>query len=255
MTTPVKRERRDGGLRSLVVGRQKKQSLGRNSPSNLAAAAATSGRFPTMTPTKESSETANVTSSSTKGLRMMSIKICEKVQKSGKTTCTEVAEELIQLIKKEQEAQGSGKTCDEKNVRRRTYDALNVLEAVNVIAKDSKDITWKGTPRETHNEARRLIAESDNCKKRTREKQEAIREQLTQQAAYRNLVLFNKRRDRNPLHKCDTNRIGVPLIVFSANTNAVVHCDASRDMSHVMMDVNAPFAIHDENSLLRQMGL
>lgn len=35
---------------------------------------------------------------------------------------------------------------DEKNIRRRVYDALNVLMAVGIILKDKKDIQWKGFP-------------------------------------------------------------------------------------------------------------
>ena len=35
---------------------------------------------------------------------------------------------------------------DEKNLRRRTYDALNVLAAIGVISKHKKDIQWVGWP-------------------------------------------------------------------------------------------------------------
>lgn len=35
---------------------------------------------------------------------------------------------------------------DEKNIRRRVYDALNVLLALDIIARDKKDIHWKGLP-------------------------------------------------------------------------------------------------------------
>ncbi len=35
---------------------------------------------------------------------------------------------------------------DDKNVRRRVYDALNVLMAVDILYKDKKTITWKGFP-------------------------------------------------------------------------------------------------------------
>jgi putative methionine-R-sulfoxide reductase with GAF domain len=33
---------------------------------------------------------------------------------------------------------------DEKNIRRRVYDALNVLMAMDIISKDKKEIQWKG---------------------------------------------------------------------------------------------------------------
>ena len=35
---------------------------------------------------------------------------------------------------------------DEKNIRRRVYDALNVLMAMDIIIKDKKEISWQGLP-------------------------------------------------------------------------------------------------------------
>ena len=35
---------------------------------------------------------------------------------------------------------------DEKNIRRRVYDALNVLMALEIISKDKKSISWRGFP-------------------------------------------------------------------------------------------------------------
>lgn len=35
---------------------------------------------------------------------------------------------------------------DEKNIRRRVYDALNVLMAMDVISRDKKEIRWNGLP-------------------------------------------------------------------------------------------------------------
>lgn len=35
---------------------------------------------------------------------------------------------------------------DQKNIRRRVYDALNVLMAMNIISKEKKEIKWLGLP-------------------------------------------------------------------------------------------------------------
>ena len=37
-------------------------------------------------------------------------------------------------------------TYDQKNIRRRVYDALNVLMAMDIIEKKKKDIRWIGLP-------------------------------------------------------------------------------------------------------------
>lgn len=102
-----------------------------------------------------------------KGLRHFSMKVCKKVEEKGKTTYNEVADELVEevnsvwTLKKQrlsklnlfpfiwQEAKGQpldSSNYDQKNIRRRVYDALNVLMAMNIISKDKKEIRWIGLP-------------------------------------------------------------------------------------------------------------
>lgn len=45
---------------------------------------------------------------------------------------------------------------DEKNIRRRVYDALNVLMAMDIISKDKKEIQWRGLPRTSMNDIQEL---------------------------------------------------------------------------------------------------
>jgi len=45
---------------------------------------------------------------------------------------------------------------DEKNIRRRVYDALNVLKAMDIISKDKKEIQWKGLPKTSMNDIEEL---------------------------------------------------------------------------------------------------
>lgn len=54
---------------------------------------------------------------------------------------------------------------DEKNIRRRVYDALNVLMAMEIISKDKKEIQWRGLPKTSMNdieELKVLLLVSDN---------------------------------------------------------------------------------------------
>lgn len=197
---------------------------------------------------------ASNSSSSTRGLRQMSIKICEKVKQSGKVTCNEVADELLHLIHMEQMQEGSSKLCDDKNIRRRLYDALNVLDAVDVVAKDSKDITWKGMPCSHQYQTRRMVAERKARRKQVEEKQEAIREKVIQQVAYRNLVNYNKLRQKS-LAVCGDGKVPLPFVIFNAHPSAKIQCNSSRDMADIMIDASAPFALNDENRVLEQLGL
>ena len=49
-----------------------------------------------------------------------------------------------------------GTTYDEKNIRRRVYDALNVLMAMDIITKDRKEISWRGLPSNSKDELEAL---------------------------------------------------------------------------------------------------
>ena len=66
---------------------------------------------------------------------------------------------------------------DEKNIRRRVYDALNVLMAMDIIIKDKKDISWKGLPSAPHAQLEKL-----------KEERAALRQKLLNQQAYLQVV-------------------------------------------------------------------
>ncbi|CAG8467723.1 5225_t:CDS:2 [Ambispora gerdemannii] len=117
-----------------------------------------------------------------KGLRQISRLVCEKVRTKGTTNYNEVslvvgcmcydgnqvvdppinktfwriifdiffecimydvADELTEEFVSHPQDNGSQKV-DQKNIRRRVYDALNVLTAMNIIVKDKKEIKWLG---------------------------------------------------------------------------------------------------------------
>ncbi|KAL9560044.1 hypothetical protein MBANPS3_000109 [Mucor bainieri] len=100
-------------------------------------------------PTASSYNTfTNESTRATKGLRHFSKQVCDKVAKKGITTYNEVADELAFDIQQQNAlVDGQPKQAyDQKNIRRRVYDALNVLMAMNIIAKDKKVIKWLGIP-------------------------------------------------------------------------------------------------------------
>ena len=87
-----------------------------------------------------------------------------KVMEKQKTNYNEVADELVQEFREEaaqvrvaqglpptpgpgelvDESRRDNPNLDERNVRRRVYDALNVLIALGIIIKHKKEIIWKG---------------------------------------------------------------------------------------------------------------
>ena len=86
------------------------------------------------------------------------MKVCEKVEQKGKTTYNEVADELVTefAVDTSEGASALDQQYDEKNIRRRVYDALNVLMAMDIITKEKKNIMWRGLPTNTEQEGARL---------------------------------------------------------------------------------------------------
>jgi hypothetical protein len=81
-----------------------------------------------------------------KGLRHFSQLVCEKVREKKTTTYNEVADELVKELGEAEKKSGQDTQIDQKNIRRRVYDALNVLMAMNIINKEKKEIQWIGLP-------------------------------------------------------------------------------------------------------------
>ena len=69
---------------------------------------------------------------------------------------------------------GMAKGYDEKNIRRRVYDALNVLMAMDIIEKEQKKITWKGLPNTAPHDLDVLQRERRMRLEDIREKQERL---------------------------------------------------------------------------------
>jgi hypothetical protein len=107
-----------------------------------------------------------------KGLRHFSAKVSAKVEEKGCTTYNEVADELVREFDFDLEK------CDHKNIRRRVYDALNVLMAIDIIQKDKKEIRWLGLPNQNVDDLRALEGERAAIQQRIAEKTRGLREVL-----------------------------------------------------------------------------
>jgi transcription factor Dp-1 len=89
---------------------------------------------------------------------------------------------------------------DEKNIRRRVYDALNVLMAMGIILKDKKDIQWKGLPssasldddQELHGEGMRVRDRKERIE-RIEKKAAYLHDLQAQMTGLENLVSRNER--------------------------------------------------------------
>ncbi|KAI0492565.1 hypothetical protein KFK09_026838 [Dendrobium nobile] len=184
------------------------------------------------------------------GLRRFSKIVCQKVQSKGRTTYNEVADEIIAdlaTLNKSSEFE-----FDEKNIRRRVYDAFNVLLAINVIAKDKKEIHWIGFPNTSTKALEDLKRRHMNVTNRIHEKANYLRELEAKAFDIRKLIV------RNQHMHCSGNAssegVALPFLLVQTNPKATVEIEISQDMQLVHFDFNgSPFSLHDEAAILKMM--
>ncbi|KAK9078652.1 hypothetical protein SSX86_002709 [Deinandra increscens subsp. villosa] len=194
-----------------------------------------------------------------RGLRQFSMKVCEKVESKGRTTYNEVADELVaEFADPGNSLQASGQLpqqpYDEKNIRRRVYDALNVLMAMDIISKDKKEIHWRGLPQSSFNNIEELKKNRLAIQNRFEKKSAYLRELEDQYVGLQNLIHRNEQLYSSG--NAPTGGVALPFILVQTRPHATVEVEISEDMQLVHFDFNStPFEIHDDNHVLKEMKL
>lgn len=188
-----------------------------------------------------------------KGLRHFSMKVCEKVKEKGSTTYNEVADELV--AEEVQNQTYDSANCDQKNIRRRVYDALNVLMAMNIISKDKKEIRWIGLPSNSFQECNNLEKENQKRRERIEAKQLQLKELLVQHISFKNLIHRNQEAEKQGIIPAPNSSIQLPFIIVNTHKSTKINCSVSTDKSEYYFKFNDKFEIHDDIEVLQRMGL
>jgi hypothetical protein len=165
------------------------------------------------------------------------------------------------------------KNNDDKNIRRRVYDALNVLMAMDIITKDKKEITWRGLPGSQDGDGYMATGLSRNQRmqklemerqariKEVEKKRASLQELLVQNVCFQNLLGRNHGMEIQERQMAMTgsrpkvDKIPLPLIVVNTNSRAVVQCEMTPDRTNVNFDFSLPFEINDDNQILKRLGM
>ncbi|KAK3095066.1 hypothetical protein FSP39_009877 [Pinctada imbricata] len=191
-----------------------------------------------------------------KGLRHFSMKVCEKVQKKGTTSYNEVADELVTEFSDPRNLHSpSDQAYDQKNIRRRVYDALNVLMAMNIISKEKKEIKWIGLPTNSAQECQNLELERQRRMERIKHKTQQLQELILQQIAFKNLVQRNKEHERLHGSPAQNSAIQLPFIIVNTSKKTVIDCSISNDKYEYLFNFDHTFEIHDDIEVLKRMGM
>ncbi|NWI19884.1 TFDP2 factor, partial [Crypturellus soui] len=191
-----------------------------------------------------------------KGLRHFSMKVCEKVQRKGTTSYNEVADELVSEFTNSNSQLAADSAYDQKNIRRRVYDALNVLMAMNIISKEKKEIRWIGLPTNSAQECQNLEIEKQRRIERIKQKRAQLQELLLQQIAFKNLVQRNQQNEQqNQGPPALNSTIQLPFLIVNTSKRTVIDCSISSDKFEYLFNFDNTFEIHDDSEVLKRMGM
>lgn len=142
---------------------------------------------------------------------------------------------------------------DEKNIRRRVYDALNVLMAMEIITKEKKSILWRGLPTNTEQEGARLQMDLASRGERMERKKQHLQDLVLQQVSFKELIS----RNRTPTYSASPAecRIALPFIVVNTRKETVIDCEMAADRQEIFFNFSAPFEIHDDSETLKRMNM
>lgn len=218
------------------------------------------------------------------------MRVSRKVEEKVVTTYNEVADELVAeetLLKKNELLSGgaaaaglqkklekNGTLVDEKNIRRRVYDSLNVLMAMGIIEKEKKLITWQGLAMARSARGSGEIAAMKEAiaeKKRVlEEKQRAlagVQDQYnrTSEIVQRNREatripgvvqdLFEESENLLPVHQFYPDRIGLPFVIISAPQDTTIELEMDKAREDICFTFSSTFQIFDEREIMRRMNL
>ncbi|XP_058700086.1 transcription factor Dp-2 isoform X3 [Poecile atricapillus] len=192
-----------------------------------------------------------------KGLRHFSMKVCEKVQRKGTTSYNEVADELVsEFTNSNSHLATDSQAYDQKNIRRRVYDALNVLMAMNIISKEKKEIRWIGLPTNSAQECQNLEIEKQKRIERIKQKRAQLQELLLQQIAFKNLVQRNQQNEQqNQGPPSLTSTIQLPFLIVNTSKRTIIDCSISSDKFEYLFNFDNTFEIYDDSEVLKRMGM
>mmetsp|Transcript_37273 Transcript_37273/g.73280 ORF Transcript_37273/g.73280 Transcript_37273/m.73280 type:complete len:620 (-) Transcript_37273:180-2039(-) len=189
-----------------------------------------------------------------KGLRHFSLKVCEKVQQQNVTTYNKVADDLVKELTNPATAGiGSTKVYEEKNIRRRVYDALNVLMAMGIISKEKKAITWIGLPGGVTEDLLKLREQKKRKVECIKQKQEQLSHFLTQQVCFKNLVT----RNATELEKGNVpaGKLEVPFVLVRCQQASPIQLKMSEDKKDMYFEFSDRFWVLDHQDILKALKL
>lgn len=197
-------------------------------------------------------------------MRNFSKMVCQKLEEVQTTSYNEISDNLIH------EFSLIDTRTDQKNIRRRVYDVLNVLHSIGIIEKDKRHIKWIGFPSEIANGIDKVEMEKSALERKIQEKRKALQMYLQRFVALNRLIQRNKHfeyQQSSPDYLTvndDTSassatspqdKLLLPFILISAPKDCRIDCEMLEDRTQYFFEFDMPFAIHEDMEVLKMLGL
>lgn len=182
------------------------------------------------------------------GLKAFSAMILSILQKEKTIEYTKVADIIMTM------SEGTG---DDKNVKRRVYDALNVMCAVDLIRKDRKmayliDNQMCSCEVEVERRFLRMgqsIVSTPKLRERVEEKRKVLEETIKRKELLIKLIERNK--ERTLLE--EKEKLHLPFILISTKKKSKIDCETNDKRSYFKFIFTNPYKIHEDVHILKQI--
>lgn len=184
-----------------------------------------------------------------KGLRSFAVRVRKKVEEKKITTYNQVADELVNEVLDPEVRDPTDRFYNEKNIRRRVYDALNVLMAMGMIEKQKKDILWRGVSFDSSDFLKELEEKVRNKNEELRQKRQRLEELEAQKRAVEAMLARNASSSASELQP--ESCIHLPFIIVSTSADTSIDVEMEENAEEVLFTFNRPFEIYDDQVILQ----
>ena len=196
------------------------------------------------------------------GLKEISKRVMEIIKQSGQTTYKAISDQIVNEINEK-----SAK--DEKNIRRRIYDSLNVMKSMKLFHRDknSKNIMWnydqeydplneienKNEGDEKNNEFKEDSKNIIELKKAIKEKREKCALLNKELIGLKNVLERNHKEDANVP---ENNKLYFPFIVieFQNNKEPKINIALNEDQTKAHLGFDEADAMYGDLDMVSKIG-
>ena len=201
------------------------------------------------------------------GLKEISKRVMEIIKQSGQTTYKAISDQIVNEIKINED--NSKEKKDEKNIRRRIYDSLNVMKSMNLFHRDknSKTIMWnyeqefdplneienKNKAKDINNEFKVESGNIVELKKKIKEKREKCKLLSQELTGLKNVLERNNKENENI---SENDKLYFPFIVieFKSNKDPKINIALNENQTNAHLGFDEGDTMYGDLDMVSKIG-